>query len=308
MYRTARLTVWGRRHLLEQAERIGVSQAARNMGVSRNAVYRWRRRAGELEDRPCRPHRSPRRTSFEREAALLAARWQWRWGPDRIGPMTGIPRRTAYRILRRFGAHRLRELFPSERPARGIFVVTEPGELVQIDIKSLGRLSRGVRHDAIGAGRLRTGAHLRIGYQHLHVAVDAASRRTYAELRDGLGAADCAAFVRNAAAHFDARGIKVRRVLTDNGTGYKRTFAEACRAIGLRWTRTKPYHPWTNGRAERFIRTIQHECLDADFQDDEERRYRLDRWLDFYNRDRPHTALGGLSPERWLRARGVTRL
>lgn len=308
MYRTARLTVWGRRHLLDEAARIGVSRASRNMGVSRNTVYRWRRRGDELADRPCRPHRSPRRTSFEREAALLAARWEWRWGPDRIGPMTGIPRRTAYRILRRFRAHRLRELFPRERPRRGTFVVAEPGEVVQIDIKSLGRLTRGVRHDAIGTGRLRTGAHLRIGYQHLHVAVDAASRRTYAELRDGLGAADCAAFVRNAVAHFDARGIRVRRVLTDNGTGYKRTFADACAAIGLRWTRTKPYHPWTNGRAERFIRTIQHECLDTDFQDDEERRYRLDRWLAFYNRDRPHTALGGLSPERWLRARGVTRL
>lgn len=308
MYRTARLTVWGRRHLLDEAARIGVSQAARNVGVSRNTVYRWRRRGDELADRPCRPHRSPQRTSFEREAALLAARWEWRWGPDRIGPMTGIPRRTAYRILRRFRAHRLRELFPRERPRRGTFVAVEPGEVVQVDIKSLGRLTRGVRHDAIGTGRLRTGAHLRIGYQHLHVAVDAASRRTYAELRDGLGAADCAAFVRNAVAHFDARGIRVRRVLTDNGTGYKRTFADACASIGLRWTRTKPYHPWTNGRAERFIRTIQHECLDADFQDDEERRYRLERWLAFYNAERPHTALGGLSPERWLRARGVTRL
>lgn len=308
MYRTARLTVWGRRHLLEQAERIGVSQAARNMGVSRNTVYRWRRRAGELEDRPCRPHRSPRRTSFEREAALLAARWEWRWGPDRIGPMTGIPRRTAYRILRRFRAHRLRELFPRERPARGTFVASEPGEVVQIDIKSLGRLTRGRRHDRIGQGKATTGRYQRIGYDHVHVAVDAASRRTYVEVRGGLGALDCAGFVRNAVAHFDAIGIRVRRVLTDNGAGYKRTFAEACAGAGVRWTRTKPYHPWTNGRAERFIRTIQRECLDADFQDDDERRYRLDRWLAFYNRDRPHTALGGLSPERWLRVRGVTRL
>lgn len=310
MYRTARLTVWGRRHLLAEAARIGVTQAARNMGVSRNTVYRWRRRGDELADRPCRPHHSPRRTSFEREAALLAARWEWRWGPDRIGPMTGIPRRTAYRILRRFRAHRLRELFPPERPARGTFVATQPGEVVQIDIKSLGRLTRGRRHDRIGQGKATIGrghgAH--VGYEHVHVAVDAASRRTYVEVRDGLGAQDCAAFVRNAVAHFDGIGIHVRRVLTDNGAGYKRTFADACSAAGVRWTRTKPYHPWTNGRVERFIRTIQRECLDADFQDDEERRYRLDRWLAFYNRDRPHTALGGLSPEDWLRTRGVTRV
>lgn len=310
MYRTARLTVWGRRHLLEQARRIGVSQAARNMGVSRNAVSRWRRRAAELEDRPCRPHRSPRRASLEREAALLAARWQWRWGPDRIGPMTGIPPRTAYRILRRYRAHRLRELFPSERPVRGTFVAAEPGEVVQIDIKTLGRLTGAPRHSAIGAGRPSTGRHRGVnGYQHLHVAIDAASRRSYLELRGGLGAQDCAAFVRNAVSAFDAMGIRVRRVLTDNGTGYKKIFAAACAQVGVRWTRTKTYHPWTNGRAERFIRTVQRECLyEAHLGSDEERRYLLDRWLAFYDRDRPHTALNGLSPARWLRARGVTNV
>ncbi len=311
MYRTARLTIWGRGHLLAEAERIGVSQAARNVGVSRNTVYRWRRRSGELADRPCRPHHSPRRTSFEREAALLVARWKWRWGPDRIGPMTGIPRRTAYRILRRFHAHRLRDLFPVPRPVRGRFVVSEPGEVIQIDIKSLGRLLRGARHDRIGTGKARVGrSNLApgVGYQHLHVAVDAASRRTYTELREGLGAADCAAFIRGVVAHFDAAGVRVHRLLTDNGTGYKRVFGETCAALGIRWTRTRPYHPWTNGRAERFIGTLQRECLYEDFSGDEARRYAIDRWLAFYNSDRPHTALGGLSPERWLRARGVTRV
>jgi transposase InsO family protein len=306
MYRTARLTIWGRRHLLDEAARIGVSRAARNMGVSRNTVYRWRRRAGDLADRPCRPHRSPRRTSFEREAALLAARWEWRWGPDRIGPMTGVAPRTAYRILRRFRAHRLRELFPKPRPVRGTFVASEPGEVLQIDIKSLGRLTRGARHDLIGTGRSTIGHRWHVGYDHVHVAVDAASRRCFIEVRGGLGSADCVAFVRNAVAHFDAHGIRVRRVLTDNGAGYKRIFGEACTALGIRHTRTRPYHPWTNGRAERFIRSLQRECAHEDFANEEERRYALDRWLAFYNRERPHTALGGLSPERWLRARGVT--
>lgn len=308
MYQSARTTPLSRAFLLAEADRIGVSRAARHMGVSRNTVYRWRRRAGDLGDRPCRPHHSPRRTSSAREAALLAARWEWRWGPDRIGPLTGIPRRTAYRILRRFRMHRLRELFPAPRPVRGTFVATEPGEVVQIDIKSIGRLSRGARHDLVGTGKARTGRHVGVGHDHVHVAVDAASRRTYLEVRGGLGAIDCAAFVRNAVAHFDAKGIRVRRVLTDNGTGYKRTFAAACAALAIRWTRTKPYHPWTNGRAERFIRTVQRECLHEDFSGDEARRYALDRWLAFYNADRPHTALGGLSPERWLRARGVTDL
>lgn len=310
MYQTVRLNPRMRAFVVAEAERIGVSQAARNIGVSRQTVYRWRRRAGDLADRSSRPHRSPRRTSPEREAALLAARWEWRWGPDRIGPLTGVPPRTAYRVLRRFGAHRLRELFRVPRPTRGTFVASEPGEVVQIDIKSLGRLTGIPRHDALGTGRPTTGrTPRRIGYEHVHVAVDAASRRTYLEVRPGLGSADCAAFVRNAVADFDARGVRVRRVLTDNGTGYKRRFGEACLELGIRWTRTKPYHPWTNGRAERFIQTLQRECLyDEHLASDEDRRYLLTRWLAFYNSARPHTALGGLSPERWLRARGVTKV
>ena len=91
MYQSGRLNPRMRAFVVAEADRIGVAQAARNIGVSRNTVYRWRRRGGELEDRPCRPHHSPRRTSPEREAALLAARLEWRWGPDRIGPLTGIP-------------------------------------------------------------------------------------------------------------------------------------------------------------------------------------------------------------------------
>lgn len=308
MYQTGRLSPRMRAFLVAEADRIGVTRAARNIGVSRTTVYRWRRRTGDLVDRSCRPHHSPRRTGVEREAALLAARLEWRWGPDRIGPMTGIPRRTAYRILRRFRMHRLRELFPRARPVRGTFVAREPGEVVQIDIKSLGRLAGGPRHDALGAGR-RTTARGRIGMEHVHVALDAASRRTYLELRPGLGADDCAAFVRNAVRAFDAMGIQVRRVLTDNGVGYKKIFAAACADVGIRWTRTKPYHPWTNGRAERFIQTLQRECLyEQHLETSEERRYLLARWLAFYNADRPHTALGGLSPERWLRARGVTQV
>jgi transposase InsO family protein len=179
---------------------------------------------------------------------------------------------------------------------------------VQIDIKSLGRLSGTARHDALGTERPH-GGHAGTGYEHVHVAVDAASRRAYLEVRGGLGAADCAAFMRNAVAAFDAAGIRVRRVLTDNGTGYKRRFAEACAEADVRWTRTKPYHPWTNGRAERFIRTLQRECLYEEHLDSsDERRYLLQRWLAFYNSARPHTALGGSSPDRWLRARGVTNV
>lgn len=307
MYQSARTTPLSRAFLVAEADRLGVSRAARNMGVSRNTVYRWRRRAGDFADRSCRPRRSPRRTTPEREAELIAARLEWRWGPDRIGPLCGIPRRTAYRILRRFGMHRLRSLFPAPRLGQGVFQTLEPGELVQIDINSLGSLARGGGKHQLNQ---RPRARQQIGWQHPHVAIDGASRLSYIELRSGLGAADCAAFLERAVGHFDACGIRVRRVLTDNGTGYKRIFEAACQQLGIRWTRTKPYHPWTNGRAERFIRTLQRECVyDGEhFTTDEERRYAIARWLAFYNSDRPHTALGGLSPERWLRARGVTRV
>jgi len=309
VYRTARTTPLSRVTLLEKAARFGVAEAARQMGVSRQTVYRWRRRADALQDRPCRPRHSPRRTAPEREAALLAARLEWRWGPDRIGPMTGLSRRTAYRILRRFNMHRLRELFPEARPRRVRFVAHEPGEVVQLDVKSASSIARGGgrRHLWVPRRKRRTQG---VGWQQVHVAIDAASRRSYLEFLPGLGAEDCVAFVRRAVAHFDALGIRVRRVLTDNGTGYKVRFGEACRELGIRWTRTQPYHPWTNGRAERFIRTLKREVLHSGvhFTSDEERRYHAALWLAFYNSRRPHTALEGLAPDEWLRARGVTKV
>ena len=308
MYQTDRLNPRMRAFVVTEAERIGVSRAARNIGVSRNTVYRWRRRADALADRSCRPHRSPRRTPPEQEAALLAARLEWRWGPDRIGPMTGVPRRTAYRILRRFNMHRLRELFPAERPHRGIFRATDPGEVVQIDIKNASGLARGGgrQHARLSKTERRT----KIGWQYVHVAIDAASRRSYLEFLSSTRTEDCTAFLRRAIADFDAHGIRVRRVLTDNGNGYKRRFGETCTELGIGWTRTKPYHPWTNGRVERFNRTLKGECLHGGehFTSDEQRRYHAALWLAFYNADRPHRALGGLSPERWLRARGVMKV
>ena len=146
MYRTARTTPLSRIDLLREADRLGVTRAARNFCVSRNTVYRWRRRRGELADRPCRLRRSPRRTSDAQELAVLALRMERRWGPDRIGPVLGMSRRTAYRVLRRYRAHRLRELFPATPRSFGVFEANVPGEVVQIDIKTVGRLVRGGGH------------------------------------------------------------------------------------------------------------------------------------------------------------------
>lgn len=304
MYQSARTTPLSRAFLLAEADRIGVTRAARHMGVSRNTVYRWRRRAGELADRSCRPRHSPRQTSAAREAALLALRLETRWGPDRIGPLAGLSRRTAYRILRRYRMHRLSEVFPTQSRSHGVFVATDPGEVVQIDIKGFGGLARGGgRREPSQSRRARE----QVGWNQLHMAVDAASRHAFVQIRRSLGTDDCLAFLEAALAHFDALGIRVQRILTDNGPGYKRRFAEGCAALGVRRSHTKPRHPWTNGRVERFNQTLQRECVYAGehFTSDEERRYAIALWLASYNADRPHTALGGISPDDWLRTRVV---
>jgi transposase InsO family protein len=305
LYNTGRISPRSRAFLVVESQRIGASRAARQMGLSRRTVYRWRGRTGELRDRSSRPHHTPRRTAERLEAAILGLRLELRWGPDRLGPYLGVPASTAYAVLRRWGAARLRRLFPVERPLRGHFGPVAPG-YIALDVKSLGRLDRG--------GGRRGPAHSvegtpHVGYRHLHVAIDLASRLVYAELRSGLGTADCTAFLAGAIAFFDARGIRVRRVLTDNGAGYRSSFTTAAAALGLRHTRTRPRHPWTNGRVEAFNGTIQRECLYAShFTDEEARALAVALFVAYYNAERPHTALGGLSPERWLRAHGVTHV
>ncbi len=149
-----------------------------------------------------------------------------------------------------------------------------------------------------------------VGWRHLHVAIDLASRLVYAELRPTNGKRDTIAFLAAALAFFDARGVRAQRVLTDNGSGYKRSFSEAAAAAGIRHTRTKPYHPWTNGRVERFMKTISQECLYArELHSDEERALVIALYVAYYNAERPHTRLGGLSPLEWLaRRRGRTEV
>jgi len=305
VYGTARLSPRTRAFLVSESLRVGVVRAAKNNGTSRRTVYRWRRRAGAYADRSSRPHRSPRRTPDPVEASVLGLRLQLRWGPDLIGPYLGLNPSTVHRILRRHGAQRLSHLFPKPPRSFGRFDIREPGELIAIDIKSLGRLDRGGGHQRVRGHHESD----RIGWRHLHVAIDLASRLVYAELRSGLGNADTTDFVARAVAFFDAHGIRVRRVLTDNGSGYKRTFHERCQALGLRHTRTRPYHPWTNGRVERFNGTIQRERLYAlEFHAEAERDLAVWLYLAYYNAERPHTALGGDSPLEWLRRRGVTQV
>jgi len=160
--------------------------------------------------------------------------------------------------------------------------------------------------EAVVSAGGRTRRHL-VGWRHLHVAIDMASRLVYAELRSGQGPDDTVPFLRAALAFFDLHGIRARRVLSDNGNGYKRRFDQACADIGIRHSRTRPYHPWTNGRVERFNGTIQRECLYAGsfWQSEDERALALALYVAYYNAERPHIALGGLPPLQWLRRDGT---
>jgi transposase InsO family protein len=287
--------------VVAEAARIGISRAAQNSGISRRTAYRWRRRAPDFSDRSCRPQHSPRRSPDPVEGSVLALRMGERIGPDRIGPQLGLHPSTVHRILRRHGAHRLSHLFPKPPRSFGMYPALRPGELIGIDIKSFGSIAR-------GGGRRATSRN--VGWRHLHVAIDMASRMTFTEFRPTLGGRDGAAFLDRASAFFAGHGIRIERVLTDNGSAYKSfVFRDACGAAGIRHTRTKPRHPWTNGRAERFIGTIQRECTYRDqFTSDPERALSIALFVPWYNTRRPHTALGGLTPQDWLDRWRVTQV
>ena len=306
MYQTTRLSQRTRAFIVAEAGRIGVSQAARQSGVSRRTVYRWRRRSPDFLDHSCRPHHSPRRSPEALEGTVLALRMETKDGPDRIGPQLGLHPSTVHRILRRHGAQRLSHLFPKPPRSFGTYPALRPGELVGIDIKSFGSLQRGggrrgPQHSAAGGG---------VGWRHLHVAIDMASRMTFTQFRPTLGGTDGAAFLERALTAFAQHGLRVERVLTDNGAAYKSfAFRDACRAAGIRHTRIKPRHPWTNGRAERFIGTIQRECTYRDqFTSDDERALAIALFVPWYNTQRPHLALGGLTPQGWLDRWRVTQV
>jgi transposase InsO family protein len=275
---------------------------AAGMQISVRTVAKWEqrfRRGGPvaLEDGSSRPRQTPHQTPPGAIALIRQLREQHGLPAWAIGRALGVPRSTVGAWLRRLGLNRR----PSAPPVPvQRYEWPMPGDLRHVDIKPLGRIA-GVGHRIHGDRRARVKG---IGWEYVHVAVDDHSRVAYVEvLADQLGTS-CAAFLGRALAWFAARGITVRRVMSDNGSGYvSRAFRAACETAGLRHLRTRAYTPRTNGKAERFIQTLQREwAYVRPYQTSAERRAALRPWVRYYNEQRPHASLSYEAPSSRLRS------
>jgi transposase InsO family protein len=274
-----------------------MGQASRAAGVSRQTARKWIKRfldEGEagLLDRSSRPHRSPRRLPLSREELAIHLRRQHRLTAQALAELTGIPRSTLGRILRRHRLSRARDLEPKPPVIR--YERQAPGELIHLDIKKLGRFDT-AGHRAHGD---RTRRNRRVGWEYAHVAIDDFSRLSYMEVLGDERADTVAGFLRRALCWYRQHGIVAQRLLTDNGNGYiSHLFAEVCRQQGLRHLRTRPYTPRTNGKAERFIQTsLRSWAYGRIYASSQHRLDALPGWLHYYNHHRPHAALGRLPP------------
>jgi len=298
VHRNAKTTPKGRALIVQRVETDGwtVTQTAAAFGVSVRTVHKWRRRyrdggAGGLLDGSSVPRRMPRLTSPARVAAVQALRQQ-RLAGAMIARRLHMPRATVGAVLRRCGLGRLAPRV--ERPPVRRYERARPGELVHVDIKSLVRIER-VGHRIHGDRRTRVSG---AGWEHVHVCVDDASRVAYVEVLRTLHHPDAVGFLERALAWFAARGVRVERVMTDNGSAYRsRAFAALCERRGLRHLRTRPYTPCTNGKAERFIQTLLREwAYRRAYATSRRRTQALPAWLRYYNERRPHTSLNYRAP------------
>jgi transposase InsO family protein len=288
-------------------------RAAERFQVSPATAARWAGRyrqlgAAGMADRSSRPHHSPRRTPTRTERRIIKVRVLRRWGPARIGWLLGLHPSTVHRVLARYRLARLSWLDRATGRVVRRYEHAAPGDLIHVDVKKLGRIpdggghrtagrAEGKRNRAATPGARRDKYHsARLGYSYLHTALDDHSRLAYTEILADEKKDTAAAFWRRASSYFAACGITIQRVLTDNGSCYRsRAFAEALGAVTHK--RTRPYRPQTNGKVERFHRTLADEWAYArPYRTETERRSALPDWLHTYNNHRGHTALGGHPP------------
>jgi transposase InsO family protein len=276
-----------------------VTEAALAAGVSGRTCSKWlaRYRAEGrlgLVDRPSTPRRVPHRTPEDR-VELIASLRRLRMTGAEIAFCLGMALSTVSAVLTRIGLGKLSRLEPPEPPNR--YERRHPGELLHVDVKKLGRIERGAGHRVTGnrgPGQRARGA----GWEYVHVCIDDCTRLAYVEVLTDEKATTAIGFLRRAIAFYARHGIRTERVMSDNGPAYRSMLhAIACRTLGVRHLRTRPYRPRTNGKAERFIRTmLAGWAYGAIYASSTERTAALDGWLWTYNHRRPHGALSHRSP------------
>ena len=304
IHKNARLTPHSRGELVRRVvvERQSPMSVATDMGVSIRTVHKWvARYRGEgeagLADRSSRPHRLRRPTPPETVERIETLRRQ-RWTGKRIALAVGLSTATVSRVLRRLGLNRIKDLEPAQPVRR--YEREHPGELIHIDIKKLARFER-IGHRITGDRAHRSDGHgrtSRAGWDYVHVSIDDASRIAFSQILADEKKESAVAFLNAAIAYYAGLGVTVTRVMTDNGSCYRsRAFRAACKALGLRHIRTRPYTPRTNGKAERFIQTSLREWAYAQaYPTSEHRKAELPRWLHQYNWHRPHGSLQSQTP------------
>jgi transposase InsO family protein len=311
LHANARLSVKGRELLVDRVENAGwsLSSAAEAAGISDRTASKWlaRYRAEGREgllDRSSAPAVVANRTD-ERRVEVIAALRRLRFTGAEIAELLGMALSTVSGILTRIGMGKLGRLGlePAQRYERA-----RPGELLHIDVKKLGRIHDGAGHRFTGKPGQRQAAGSRtdaegirrkcVGWEYVHIAIDDATRMAYVEVLADEKAITAVGFLRRAVNYFASYGITVERLITDNGSPYRSAIHTiACRTLGIRHLRTRPYRPQTNGKAERFIRTLLGGwAYGAIYRDSAERNAALAGWLDFYNRRRPHGALSHKPP------------
>jgi transposase InsO family protein len=297
-HKNARLTLARRIEMVRDIVERGLTpaEAAAEVGVSPSTGRKWQGRflaEGEagLRDRTSRPKVSPRSIAPTKALAIVELRRR-RLTQARIAASLGVSKSTVGRVLARAGLSRLRDLEPSEPVVR--YEHEHPGDLVHIDTKKLGRIERlghritGDRRDTVDGA----------GWEFLFVAVDDHARIGFTDLYPDERKASAVQFLQNTVAYFRSLGVRVRRILTDNGSAFRsKKFAKACRRLKLKHSFTRAYRPQTNGKAERFIQSALREwAYGVPYNHSSEREAMLDRWIHHYNWHRPHQGIKGVAP------------
>jgi transposase InsO family protein len=299
IHKNARLTPLGRERVVKEVLSGQTPEAAaRAAGVCPRTVRKWVARfkaegVEGLKDRSSRPHRLYRPT-YVAIVEKVEARRRQRWTGKQIAAEVGVSPATVSRILRRLGLNRIQALEPAEPVRR--YERDRPGELIHIDIKKLGRFDR-TGHRITGK-RTGVATSRRSGWEYVHVAIDDASRIAFSQILPDERKESAVAFLKAAVAYYQSLGVAVARVMTDNGSCYRsKAFRKACRDLGLKHIRTRPYTPRTNGKAERFIQTALREWAYAQaYPNSDHRAAELPIWLHRYNWHRPHGSLKSKPP------------